>query len=239
MPRRTFGAPAPPAALAGVWAGPASARAALAFSRSCRRRRRAVGGLLGADLRALLGRGAAATAALRARSAALRSFGVDGAAGGGGSARPRAASAASGVASAASGVASAAASAVSTTSTASSFSGVWSAMSKPSSGRCRAGARRSGRGRASRLALRRPAVFSSSPVACWKRRPKISRRAVLMCSTSSSSVRSRISLAFIRPGRPLASRTSCGRAACGRPGGSPRGRAARARRPARTSRGPA
>ena len=34
----------------------------------------------------------------------------------------------------------------------------------------------------SRLARDRPAVLSSSPVACWKRRPNSSRRAVAMCS---------------------------------------------------------
>jgi hypothetical protein len=39
----------------------------------------------------------------------------------------------------------------------------------------------------SRLAVPTPAVFSSSPVASWKRRPKTSRRWVRMCSTSSSS----------------------------------------------------
>src|SRR4051794_39211364 len=42
-----------------------------------------------------------------------------------------------------------------------------------------------------------PAVFSSSPVACWKRSPKISRRAVRMCSTSSSSEISRSSVLFM------------------------------------------
>src|ERR1700730_17121769 len=46
----------------------------------------------------------------------------------------------------------------------------------------------------SRLADVTPAVFSSSPVASWKRNPKTARRAVLMRSTSSSSCRSRNSL---------------------------------------------
>src|SRR3954471_14250455 len=41
------------------------------------------------------------------------------------------------------------------------------------------------------------ATFSSSPVACCKRRPKRSRRVVAMCSWSRSSARSRRSLAFM------------------------------------------
>ena len=55
----------------------------------------------------------------------------------------------------------------------------------------------------SRLARRRPAVFSSSPVACWRRRPNRSRRCVAMCSRRALSLRSRSSEAFIT-GRPLA-----------------------------------
>src|SRR5258705_4999791 len=47
----------------------------------------------------------------------------------------------------------------------------------------------------SRLADVTPAVFSSSPVASWKRSPKTSLRTVLMRWTSSSSCRSRSSLA--------------------------------------------
>ena len=63
--------------------------------------------------------------------------------------------------------------------------------------------------------------------------------AVLICSTSSASCRSRRSLALgISPG-PLGSRTSSAPAACGRPGASPRARDPRGRRRARTSRGPA
>ena len=58
----------------------------------------------------------------------------------------------------------------------------------------------------SRLARRRPAVLSSSPVACWKRRPNRSRRAVPMCSA-----RSRVGACRAGPSRvirrPLASRT--------------------------------
>ena len=56
-----------------------------------------------------------------------------------------------------------------------------------------------------------------------------------MCSSSSASVRSRSSEARI-VSRPPASRTWSARAACGRPGASPRARGPRARRPARTSR---
>ena len=102
----------------------------------------------------------------------------------------------------------------------------------------RAGARRSARARGRAWRSRRPAVFSSSPVACCMRRPNRSRRAVAMCSRSASSSRSRSSRALHQraPG-PRAGRTWSSRAACGRPGASPRGRAARARRPARTSRG--
>ena len=70
-------------------------------------------------------------------------------------------------------------------------------------GRCRARGRSVSARARSRLAEPTPAVFSSSPVACWKRRPKTSRREVLMCSTSSSSLRSRSSLAFMRA-RPRA-----------------------------------
>src|SRR6185312_11033468 len=54
----------------------------------------------------------------------------------------------------------------------------------------------------SRLAEPTPAVFSSSPVASWKRRPNSSRRWVRTCSTSSSSCRSRSSRPVIRRGPP-------------------------------------
>src|SRR5919199_6430871 len=53
----------------------------------------------------------------------------------------------------------------------------------------------SARARSRRAAPMR-AVFSSSPVAFWKRRPKISWRVVRMCSRSTSSVMSWTSLAL-------------------------------------------
>ena len=91
----------------------------------------------------------------------------------------------------------------------------------------------------SRLAFPRPAVFSSSPVACWKRRPNSSRRWSGCARRAPRRVISRSSLR-LHLGVVLAeSRTSCAPAASSRRGGSPRGRGARARRPARTSRGPA
>ena len=94
------------------------------------------------------------------------------------------------------------------------------------SGRRRAGGPRSAPARGRAWRARMPAVFSSSPVAGCRRRPNTSRRAVAMCSRSLSSERSRSSEAFITA-RPLASRTWSSRAACGRPGASPRARAAR------------
>src|SRR3954452_1930613 len=48
----------------------------------------------------------------------------------------------------------------------------------------------------SRLASRSAEVFSSSAVACWKRRPNSSRRAVRRCSTSAASSISRSSRAL-------------------------------------------
>ena len=57
--------------------------------------------------------------------------------------------------------------------------------------RCRAGGRRSAPARGRASAPRRPAVFSSSPVACWKRRPKSSRRAVVDVLRASSCRRAR------------------------------------------------
>src|SRR5262249_43964084 len=47
----------------------------------------------------------------------------------------------------------------------------------------------------SRLAIRRRAVFSSAPIAAWKRRLKSSCRVSASRCSSSSSVRSRMSLA--------------------------------------------
>src|SRR5437764_9916778 len=45
------------------------------------------------------------------------------------------------------------------------------------------------------FAFCKPAVLSSSPVACWNRSPNSSRRAVWMCSSRSGSLRSRSSAA--------------------------------------------
>ena len=87
------------------------------------------------------------------------------------------------------------------------------------------------------LACLSRAVFSSCPVACWKRRLNSSWRALSANSTSCGSSRLCTSTAFITGHRPRGARTSSSRAACGRRGASPRARAAPARRTARTSRG--
>ena len=84
-----------------------------------------------------------------------------------------------------------------------------------------------------------PAVFSSSPVACWRRRPNRLAPLRSRCARADPCrCRSRSSVAFITD-RPLAARTWSSRAACDRPGAWPRERGAPARRRARTSRGPA
>ena len=89
------------------------------------------------------------------------------------------------------------------------------------------------------FAWRIRAVFSSCPVACWKRRLNTSCRAVSANSTSCGSSRLCTSTAFTAGHRPRGTRTSSSWAACGPRGASPRARAAPARRTARRSRDPA
>src|SRR5215203_2845101 len=79
------------------------------------------------------------------------------------------------------------------------------------------------------------ALFSSSPVACRKRRLKASCLASISFATSSSSFRLCASAAFITRRLPRASRIWFSPEACGPPGAALRAPAPRGRRPARTS----
>ena len=92
--------------------------------------------------------------------------------------------------------------------------------------RCRAGARRSapGRGRAWRSSGPRCSPARRWRAGCAGRRARA--RAVAMCSTQRVVVEvAELACAFMRAPGPRAGRTSSSRAACGRPGASPRGRA--------------
>src|SRR5215213_8573330 len=79
-----------------------------------------------------------------------------------------------------------------------------------------------------------PAVFSSSPVACRKRRLNASRLASISCATSSSSLRLCAWPPFISPRPPRGRRIWFAPGACDRRGAAPPWRGLREPRPAQT-----